>query len=456
MSQTILIAEDDPVQHKMLSMLLTKKLGYEVISTNNGAEAVERLQSSNVGEISAVLLDINMPVMDGFEALKTIQKYRPDLPVLILTGSDDTNIAVKAIKEGASDFIVKPPEPAHLDIAIKNAIRLSTLSYELAKLKRDKEGAVAFTDLIGYSAGLAATVAYGRKAAAADVPVLLMGETGVGKELFARTIHGESKRVGAPFVALNCSTVAHNIEQTLFGVAAPGQAGKIRAAEGGTLFLDDITELSPDAQVRLLRVLQQREIEPQGGGKPIKVNVRIISATDRDIKRDVQTGRFREDLYFRLNVLPITIPSLREHREDIVPLVEYFIQKISLSDRLPTKSLEPDAVDYLIHHAWPGNVRELEGLIHRALVLGDGESIDRAILEQIHESTAQTKITERRAPQALHINMRNADGSFKTMSEIEKETLRTMLAHFENNITRTSDILGIAKSTFYRKIKDAQ
>ena len=454
MSNTILIAEDEPLQRKMLTMLLTRKLGYKVIATSNGAEAIEYVQSSNVGEINAVLLDVNMPIKDGFEALKTIRKYRPDLPVLMLTGSDDTAIAVKAIKEGASDFIVKPPDPTHLDIAIKNAIRLSTLSHELAKLKRDKEGAVAFTDLIGHRAGLASTIAYGRKAAASDVPVLLMGETGVGKELFARTLHGESRRVGAPFISLNCSTMAHNIEQTLFGTGLPGQAGKIRAAEGGTLFLDDITELSPDAQVQMLRVLQQKEIEPQGGGKPIKVNVRIISATDRDIKRDVQAGRFREDLYFRLNVLPITIPSLREHREDIVSLAEYFIQRIAASDRLTPKSLEPDAIDYLNHHAWPGNVRELEGLIHRALVLTDGESIDRTILEQIHESTAAAKPAERRARPALHINMRHADGSFKTMSEIEAEALRTMLAHFENNITRASDILGIAKSTFYRKIKD--
>jgi DNA-binding NtrC family response regulator len=459
MTQTILIAEDDPVQRKMLTMLLTKRLGYTVISANNGAEVVERVQESSVGEINAVLLDINMPVMDGFEALKTIRKYRPDLPVLMLTSSDDTAIAVKAIKEGASDFIVKPPEPAHLDIAITNAIRLSALSQELAKLKRDKEGAVAFSDLVGHRGGLAPTIALARKAAASDVPVLLVGETGVGKELFARTIHGESKRVGAPFVALNCSSVAQNIEQTLFGAPSattPHNLGKIRAAEGGTLFLDDITELSPDAQVRLLRVLQQKEIEPQAGGKPVRVNVRIISATDRDIKREVQAGRFREDLYFRLNVLPISIPALREHKQDIVPLAEHFIQRIAISDRLSPKTLEPDAVDYLIHHPWPGNVRELEGLIHRALVLAESDTIDRELLVQIHESNAAAKPDSTPAPQALHLNLRHADGSFKTMDEIEAETLRTVLAHFEGNITRASDILGLAKSTFYRKIKDAK
>lgn len=457
MTDTILIAEDDPVQRKMLSMLLTKKLGYTVISAANGAEAMETIKSSSVGDINAVLLDINMPIMDGFETLKNISKYRPDIPVLMLTGSDDTTIAVKAIKEGASDFIVKPPEPTHLDIAIKNAIRLSALSQELSKLKRGKEGAGSFSEIIGYNAGLANTVAYGRKAAGSDVPVLLMGETGVGKELFARTIHGESKRFGAPFVAVNCSTISQNIEQALFAVptpSAPNQIGKIRAAEGGTLFLDDITELSADAQIRLLRVLQQKEIEPQGGGKPIKVNVRIISATDRDIKRDVQTERFREDLYFRLNVLPIAIPALREHPQDIIPLAEHFIQRITISDRLPPKTLEPDAINYLTNHTWKGNVRELEGLIHRALVLADADSIDRTLLEQIHESSIETAPPERRASPALHINMRNNDGSFKTMAEIEAETMQTMLAHFKNNITRASDILGIAKSTFYRKIKD--
>lgn len=461
MPLTILIADDDPVQRKMLQIVLSKKLGYEVIIATNGKEAAQRVQASNVGEINAVLLDIYMPEMDGFEALQIIRKYRPDIPVLMLTGSDDTATAVKAIKEGASDFIAKPPEPAHLDIAIKNAIRLSTLSKELAKLKRDKEGAVAFSDLVGHNAGLAETVAYGRKAAASDVPVLLMGETGVGKELFARTIHGESKRVGAPFIALNCNAMAQHIEQILFGdehgVTASNSfraTGKIRAAEGGTLFLDDITALPPDVQVRLLRVLQQKEIEPLSGGRPIKVNVRIITATDRDLLRDVQTGRFREDLYFRLNVLPITLMPLRERPQDILPMAEYFIQKIAVSDGLSIKSLAPDAKAYLIKNPWSGNVRELEGLIHRALVLSDTDIIDRAVIEQIHESSSVRPAIERRAIPALHINMRKPDGSFKSMEEIENEAMHTALTHFENNITRASDALGIAKSTFYRKIKD--
>jgi DNA-binding NtrC family response regulator len=293
--------------------------------------------------------------------------------------------------------------------------------------------------------------------------VLLMGETGVGKELFARTIHGESRRMGAPFVAVNCSTVAHHIEQFLFGDTRASQTpggqraiGKIRAAEGGTLFLDDITELPGDVQVRLLRVLQQKEIEPLEGGKPIKVNVRIITATDRDLSRDLQAGRLRDDLYFRLNVLPIAIAPLRERPEDILPLAEYFIQRIAASDGLPLKTLSADAREYLLKHAWPGNVRELEGLIHRALVLADDEELDRLTLEQIHESSAPARPVERRATPALHINMRKPDGSFKTIHEVETEALRTALCHFDDNITRASVALGMAKSTFYRKLKSSE
>lgn len=453
MTDTILIGEDDPVQLKMLSLLLSKKLGYRVLSAANGEEVVARVQSSNVGDINAVLLDIDMPQMDGLEALKVIRKYRPDLPVLMLTGSDNTNLAVRSIKEGASDFIVKPADPTHLDVAIKNAIRLSTLSRELTKMRRDKEGALAFSDLVGHTGGMAEAVAYGRKAAASSVPVLITGESGVGKELFARAIHGESKRVGAPFIALNCSAIPeHMVEDVLFSY----EKGALRKADGGTVFLDDIGELPQEAQVRLLRVLQHKEIEPVGGGKPVKVNTRIIAANERDLARDVHSGKFREDLYFRLNILPIALLPLRERKQDIVPIAEYFIERIAASEGLLTKTLSKEAKTYLTEQVWSGNVRELENLIHRALVLSDDVTLDDTLLHDIHEALAKTQPAERRVSPTLHINLKHADGSFKTMAEIEAETLQTMLKHFENNITRASDILGIAKSTYYRKIKDAR
>lgn len=453
MPDTILVAEDDAFQQKLLSTLLSKKLGYSVIAVSNGKEALLRIQTSNVGEISAVLLDIQMPQMDGFEALQAIRKYRPDLPVIMLTSSDDTAIAVKAIKEGASDFIVKPADAAHLDVAIRNAIRLSTLARELVKVKREKEGALALTDLIGHSAGLAEAVALGRKAAASAVPVLIMGETGVGKELFAKAIHGESKRVGAPFVSINCSAIpAHLVESTLFS----SDKGAVRKAENGTLFLDDVGELPQEAQVRLLRLLQHKDIEPATGGKPVKVNVRIISATECELVREVRAGHFREDLYFRLSILPIHIDPLRRRLQDIVPIAEYFIERISASEGLLTRPLSKEAKHYLTQQAWSGNVRELENLIHRAMVMSDDEVIEANLLQHIHEASALPQFTERRATPALHIAMRTADGHFKTMLDIETEAMRTALTHFDGNITRAADALGIAKSTFYRKIKDAR
>ena len=452
MPHTILIGEDEPVQRRMLASLLTKKLGYKTIAVENGQQVLKHVRESNLDDINAVLLDLQMPEMDGMETLKHLRKHRPDLPVLILTATDDTGIAVNAIKQGASDFIVKPANPAQLDVALKNAIRLSTLSRELSKLRRDREGALGFRDLIGHDGGLGAAVNYARKAAASDVPVLMTGEISTGKELLARAIHGESRRVGAPFVAVHCSKPS--IETLLFGQekgssAATRVPGKFREAERGTIFLDDIHALPAEAQTRLLRAIQRREIDTAGADKPVKVNVRVISATNHDLKEEVRTGRFREDLYFRLNVLTIHMPPLRERKQDILSLADYFLHQLSSLDALPLKSLAADARHYLMEYAWPGNMRELEGLIHRALVLSEGDTISRALLKQIHEAASDDA-----APIAgPYIALKKSSGLPKTMAEIEAEAMQKTLVHYENNITRAAEALGIAKSTFYRKAK---
>jgi len=454
MPHTVLIGEDELIQRKMLTVLLTKKLGYKTIVAENGSQVVKCVRDSNFGDISAVLLDLEMPEMDGFQALKQLRKYRPDLPVLILTSKDDTAAAVAAIKEGASDFIVKPASPEQLDVALKNAFRLSTLSRELTRLKRDREGALGFQDLIGHEGGLANAVGYARKAALSDVPILMTGEISTGKELLARAIHGESKRVGAPFVAIHCGAISpQSIESVLFGQAsAAGRSlGKFREAERGTIFLDDIHALPQDTQIKLLRVLQQREIEPIGADKPVKVNVRVISATDHDLKAEMHAERFREDLYFRLNVLTIAMPPLRERNPDILPLADYFLHRLSSQDALPLKTLSADARNYLTDYAWPGNMRELEGLMHRALVLGETQIIDRALLKQIHETdSVHTPATL----SAAHIRLKKQSGLPKTMAEIEAEVMQKALEEYDYNITRAADALGIAKSTFYRKMKN--
>jgi DNA-binding NtrC family response regulator len=458
---TLLVAEDEPVQRLAITTMLESVLGYEVIAVTNGKQAFETVQQSNVGDISAILLDISMPEMDGFEALKHIRKYRPDIPVLMLTAEDDTNVAVKAIKAGAADFIVKPPEPSHLDVAITNAIKLSALSRELARVKRDTQGALSFQDIVGHHAGLAEAIGFGRKAAASNVPVLISGETGVGKELFARALHGESRRVGGPFIAINCGAIPANlVESILFGHekgaftgAVARTLGKFREAEGGTIFLDEIGDLPAETQVKLLRVLQEQEVEPVGASRPVKVDVRILSATHRDLADEVKAGRFREDLYFRLNVLPITVPPLRERRSDILPLADYFIQRFQVTDQLPPRTLNEKARHYLTGHHWPGNVRELENLIRRAMVLSEDEHIDRELLKKLHASTEEA--ARQVIADGRHIPLFHNDGTHKTMDEIEREAIALSLAHHAQNITQTATALGMAKSTFYRKIKDA-
>lgn len=461
MRETILIAEDEPVQRRMLETLLTKKLGYDVLTAENGQQAIERVEASSVGEIAAAIFDISMPVMDGFEALKWVRKFRPDIPVIMLTAHDYTPIAVRAIKEGAYDFAIKPADHEHLAVVLKNAIRAASLAQEVARLKRDKEGALLFTDLVGHKAGLKAAVVYGYKAAASDVPVLITGETGSGKELFARAIHGESRRVGSPFVAINCGAIPANlVESILFGHekgaftgAVARTMGKFREADGGTIFLDEIGDLPLEAQVKLLRVLQQKEVEPVGASKPIKVNVRVISATHRDVKAEVKAGRFREDLFFRLNVLPIHVLPLRERKEDILPLVDYFTHRFASTDMLEPRQLAEDAQHYIMHHEWKGNVRELENLIHRALVLCEGEVIFAKELMLIHDSGAISSSIP--SVNTLNIALQHANGNFKTMEKIEAEAMQAALNHYGDNITKAADALGIAKSTFYRKLKES-
>ena len=457
MKRKILFAEDEPIQRKMLSSVL-KKLDYDVTCVVNGKEAIDQLRSET---FSAIVLDLFMPTMDGFEALKKIRDHSPRVPVIILTADSDTELAVKAIKEGATHFIVKPPNPDQLSVILENAIKMSEMAEEISRLQRDKEGALTFSDLIGYNDGLAETTAYGRKAASSEAPTLIMGETGTGKELFARAIHGESKRYGAPFMAINCGALPENlVESILFGHekgaftgATDASIGKFREANGGTVFLDEIGELPLAAQVKLLRVLQQNEVEPVGGGRPQKVNVRIISATNVNLKQAVEEGHFREDLYFRLDVLPITLPPLRERGSDIIELATYFLKRFSDHDAPVSKKLSKNAEDYLKHYSWPGNVRELENLIRRASILCESDVIDKKELKQIHNIT-ETPESRFATDLSISLHLQSSTGELKPMVQIEKEVIQMALDHHDNNITRAAESLGIAKSTFYRKIKE--
>jgi DNA-binding NtrC family response regulator len=462
MPHKILVVDDDAVQRKMISVLLKNKLSMNAIEASSSVEALDLLRQDDTQSIKLVLADHIMPGIDGLELLQMLGEQYPELPVIMLTGSTDVRVAVEAMRRGAKDFLSKPPEPERLRVSILNALKLSVLEKEVTRLTRNETGTFSFDNLIGRDEGLRQIIKVGKKAALADIPVLLLGETGVGKEVFAKAIHGESRRVGKPFIPVNCGAIPEQlVESTLFGHekgaftgAIAKSIGRFREAEGGTIFLDEVGELPLDAQVKLLRVLQQKEITPVGGGKPINVNVRVISATNRNLEEEVAAGRFREDLYFRLNVLPIHLPPLRERKGDIPALVKHFIERFAASERLPLKDISAEAMGELVSRNWSGNARELENTIHRAVVLSEKNILDKEDFTNLGEKSHIDALLAATKDISAGVDLMNAaTGRLKTMDEIERDAMQLALRLADNNITKAAEMLGIAKSTFYRKIK---
>lgn len=448
MDTGILIVDDDTVQQEILRLFVETDLGYKAYRACDGRGALLVLQRQ--ADIRLVILDLGLPDIDGLDLLEMIGQRHPGLPVIILTGKNDLDVAVRAIKAGACDFLTKPPEKERLQVAVKNALRVSVLEKEVLRLKRRDEGAFTFEQLVGHDGGLQDVIRTGRKAASSDIPVLLTGETGAGKEVFARAVHGESRRVGEPFVAVNCGAIpAQLVESTLFGHekgaftgAIARASGRFRDANGGTIFLDEIGDLPLDAQVKLLRVLQQKEVVPVGASSPIPVNVRVISATNRDLAAAVKEGRFREDLYFRLNVLPIHLPALRDRRDDIPSLVHHFIERISVSERRALCRVESEAMTMLKRHAWPGNVRELENVLHRVMVMADSDILSIADFSALSSRAS--------------VNTACAETSSlmpRPLADVEADAIQGAILYYNGNMTQAAESLGIAKSTLYRKME---
>ncbi|MCB1563681.1 MAG: sigma-54-dependent Fis family transcriptional regulator [Alphaproteobacteria bacterium] len=466
MKKSILIVDDTRSERRIISSILRRNLDTHVREAENGREALDMLDQE---EISLIILDLEMPVMGGLEALKRMNARYPHIPVIILTGDTDTESTVKAMKLGAADFLCKPVEAARLDVSVNNALKISLMSREISRLKRHTDDCFQFSDLIGFAGGLQENIKTGRKAAACDLPVLLTGETGTGKEMFARAIHGEGSRAGQPFIAVNCGAIPEKlVESTLFGHekgsftgAVSKATGKFQEASGGTVFLDEIGELPLDAQVKLLRVLQQHEVEPVGAGRPVPVNVRVVSATNRDLVEEVRAGRFREDLYFRLNVLHIGLLPLRERKQDIPVMVLHFVEQFCAAHGTLPRDVTPEAMDKLCRHNWPGNVRELENMVSRAMALCEGELLTpddfsfvesaAKIMQGVGDSAGVGIAAQ--AQQGEPIFSLHADGSFKTMREFEQEIIALALAYHQGNMTKTAHTLGIAKSTLYTKIE---
>src|ERR1700689_2024217 len=390
MAQTILIVDDDPVQRRLLEATISRS-GMNVVTAPGGQPALDLINGPRGDQITLMLLDLVMPDMDGLEVLAKLRPTHPDLPVIVLTAKGGIEAAVQAMRAGANDFLVKPASPERLLVSIRNQLKIGTLSGEVKQLKKKSDNKLTFDDLIAAAPEMKQVFRLGTRAAQSDIPILIEGESGAGKELIARAIQGTSARAGKPFVTVNCGAIPENlIESILFGHekgsftgASDKHLGKFQEADGGTLFLDEIGELRLDMQVKLLRALQEGEVDPVGSKRPVKVNVRIISATNRDLGQMARENSFREDLYYRLNVFPILVPSLRARPGDIGPLARHFIARFAAEENKLVSGLTQEAADLLERFTWPGNVRQLENTIFRAVVLCDGSLLDVCDFPQI-------------------------------------------------------------------------
>lgn len=456
----VLIAEDDPIQRRMVRRMLEEDLAVEVVEAPNGENALKQLKSDSP-RIGLLLVDLEMPVLDGMSLLRQARKLKPQLPCMVLTGSERVEDAVEAMQLGAVDFITKPAQRERLVTSVKNALALGDLKEEVNRLQHDRTPHYSFQDITGVTPGLSDLAELGQKAAGSEIPVLITGESGVGKEVFARAIHRESARSEKPFVAVNCGALPDNlVESVLFGHekgaftgAIAKSIGKCREADGGVLFLDEIGELKPDAQVKLLRMLQQGEIEPVGSGKPMKIDVRVISATNRSLEKLIGQGRFREDLYYRLQGLPLHITPLRERPKDIPSLADHLLTRLALSEKRESIRLSPEAMAWLAGYRWPGNVRELQHVLHRAVLLTESDVIQPEDLSRWAEAHGKAVSSIPRLEAAAAILLEGKDGQFKTLEQIEQEAIEAAMAKHNGHIGQAAAALGIGQSTLYKRIQ---
>lgn len=459
MKPIILLAEDEPTQRRSTKHVLASRLGLEVIDVGDGKQAVEAIRMDSFKQIALMLIDLDMPVMKGMEAIRIIRAVRPQLPFIVLTGSERIEDAVEAMRLGASDFIVKPPEFERLTVSVRNALDLQSLKTEVVELRRRSQSFYSLADIAATSEGLAGLTATARKAANADLPILITGESGVGKEILARAMHHESPRAEKPFVAINCGALPENlVESILFGHergaftgAVTKSLGKCREAEGGTLFLDEIGELKLDMQVKLLRLLQQGEIEPVGSNKTVKVDIRVISATNRTLEELIADGRFREDLYYRLQGFPLYIPSLRARRRDIVPLAEHLLQKIAERENRSHLKLSKDAKAWIKRYDWPGNIRELQHVLARAVLMEESDMLEEASLS----GWAQPQIAHNMVVPE-NIALMTPQGHAKALSQLEREIVGATMKRCKQHVGQAAAALGIGQSTLYKKLRKYQ
>jgi len=496
MSKCVLIVDDDPAQRRILAEAM-KRLGFETKMAEGGKEALAIMQSPQAATISLIFLDLVMPDMNGHEVLAQLQQMKAQQPIIVQTANGSIDTAITAMRSGASDFVVKPVSIERLEVSLNNVMKIKTLTNEITRIKRQSEGTMTFENLISSGKTLDRVIELGRRAASSNIPVLIEGESGVGKEMVARAIQGESERASKPFITVNCGAIPENlIESILFGHekgsftgATEKRIGKFAEADGGTLFLDEVGELPLDAQVKLLRALQEGEIDPVGAKRPIKVDFRLISATNKDMIQLVKDGKFREDLYYRLNVFPVMVPPLSNRLDDIPELANHFIVRFASEEGKKITGLDPQALKLLQSYEWPGNVRQLENTIFRAVVLADTayltisefpqiaahvegfeatppslpESNTEAPVytgpamigdEQIDPQMVEISQQEDNGPAPVGVRILTETGHIRPLDAVEADMIRLAMGRYRGHMTDIAKHLGIGRSTLYRKMRE--
>src|SRR5712672_1500834 len=485
MAATILIADDDAVQRRLVENMV-QKCGYEPLLVDSGDAAVALLTAPDAQAIDAVVLDLVMPGLDGLGVLAKIREAGLTIPVVVQTAHGGIDNVVSAMRAGAQDFVVKPVGFERLQVSLRNALNTSALKGELQRIRHSREGRLTFADIITRSETMAGVLRTAQKAAASTIPVLKIGESGVGKELFARAIHGSGERKSKPFVAVNCGAIPDNlVESILFGHekgaftgATERHMGKFVEATGGTMFLDEVSELPLPAQVKLLRALQEGAVEAVGGRKPVKVDVRIISATNRKLLERVKSGHFREDLFYRLHVLPLTIPPMRTRREDIPHLLRHFLARFGAEENRTITGISGEAMAHLAQLDWPGNIRHLENAVYRAVVMSDSDQLglhdfpqaaahaipDATTMQSeplvVGPSTAPAMVSGNEIPIAPvptggSLSMLTSAGEVRPLEEMENEIIRFAISHYRGQMSEVARRLKIGRSTLYRKLDEA-
>src|ERR1700749_457491 len=486
MAACILIADDDAVQRRLVENMV-QKCGYEALAVDSGDAAIAALTGPDAPAIDAVVLDLVMPGLDGMGVLAKIRDAGLSIPIIVPTAHGGIDNVISGMRAGAQDFVVKPVGMERLQVSLRNALNASALKGELQRIRHSREGKLTFADIVTRSEAMAGVLRTAQKAAASSIPVLIEGESGVGKELFARAGHGSSERKAKPSVAVNCGAIPDNlVESILFGHekgaftgATERHAGKFVEASGGTLFLDEVSELPLSAQVKLLRALQEGTVEAVGARKPVKVDVRIVSATNRKLLDRVKAGHFREDLFYRLHVLPLTVPSLRTRREDIPHLVRHFLARFCAEENRHITGVSGEAMAHLSQLDWPGNIRQLENAIYRAVVMSEGDQLvlsdfpqgtgvaspptaahgEPLIVEEGFHSTGAAAVNGNEIPIAPlpasgTLAMLTNAGEVRPLEELESEIIRFALSHYRGQVAEGAPRLKIGRTTLYRKLDE--